>query len=261
MVSTSKRERPPNMVPGFPEIVAFTPRCLLCALAKDDPERLRSLHSQRAAGVTVKGLRGLVQATWPDTPDLRSFSRHFDAHVNLSADVDFAIPEMRGSPRRESDVRAAVEKALAAASAEEAEDASDFIDMRGVVQRMKRWVARFDDEAALQDDETGRLDRGWMVIAMKLSGELRASIEALNRMKNTERLTRTMLQGHTKRYTQHISPQLTAELLALRAAVLAGDVTLAARQVDDLLNAKLGLIYRQSADASVQESCDLYKLH
>lgn len=251
-----------SLVAGFPDIINRNDQCRLCGLVEDAPELLTWIHAQFKAGSGVRALETATRRRWTErgeTPlDHRCFARHFESHVEPRASkvdvgselVSAQIEETRREIKSVSD---AVDREVFG------DDNSDFFDMKNVIQRMKGWVQKFDDDNELRNEEGG-LDTYRLMAAMKLSGELRASIEAFNRMKNSERVTRAILQGHTKRYTQHLSPQITTELVQIREALESGDVATAEDLVDVLLKARLGIIFRSSADTSVKESCEVYRL-
>jgi hypothetical protein len=251
------------MVPGFPEIIDRVTTCRLCGLIDDAPLLLRWIHDQWVSGAGVRALETASKARWierGETPlDHRCFGRHFEGHVSRSAliaEVDEVLSSV--------DVAEARREAAAVTDAVDREifgdDNSDFFDMKDVIARMKKWVRRFDDDEQLKGDD-GRLDTFRLMAMLKLSSELRSSIETYNRMKNTDRISKAMLQGHTKRYVQHISEPLTTELLALRASIESGDVDDATARLDALLHERIGLIMRESAETSVKESCEVFRLN
>lgn len=257
-------------VPGFPEIVKRNPQCRLCALADSDPDLLRMVHGLYESG---RGFRALATDTlshWQrreETPvNHQCFARHFRGHVSYAvvttavagdAPVVVQAPAMVEPVKAVSVVRPPHGSVMR--EFEVAPETGDYFDMRSIIDRLRTRLNDVDEKASFVD-ENGRVDNYALVMWLRLVAEFRAALEAMNRMKNGDRLTKAIIQAHSKRNAQMTSellvPKFQTVLEQVRQDPEAGVEVLEHFFAEEVTN----LIIR-AADESVKESCEAYRLH
>jgi hypothetical protein len=252
-------------VPGFPEIVKQTPRCRLCALAEKEPELLHTIHGMARGGLGTRALASETAHYWSARSvapmDHKCFARHFEKHVDfdMSDFLDLPVPP----PSREPPV---VERRRPAAPPRSDADAdkgalgkdnSDYYEMWDLIDRLKTRVHQVDEDAVFIDEETGKVDSYSVMMLSKLIGELVRAIEALNRIRNADRVAKAIVQGHTKRMVQLLSDPLISSFQAALTQDEGGDLT----ALYSLANTETRDIIFKAAERAVKESCEVYKLN
>jgi hypothetical protein len=256
-----------SVVPGFPEIIRAEARCRLCQFATTDPELLQRVHVLYFNG---HGVRSLEQRTLHifdargETPlRARCFARHFRSHVSeeLAAYGDELEEEYALNPKATSVPRAkdALKPATTPAPIPEDEEAAAYFDMRDLLHKLRTRMKEVDNTVTFVDDH-GQLNAYGLQLWLKFVDSFRQALEAMNRIRNNDRLTKAILQAHTKRNYNLAS----APLIARFEEVLTKLRNKAPGAVDDF--ERLALyeareILEQAARSAVQESCDVYRLH
>lgn len=268
------------IVPDFPEIVQRGTQCRLCGLVETDPELLRRIHAMWREGKGVRALATSTVADWAERKlkavDHRTFDRHFKNHVDFD-DTTTAVGEVLAEdipstaiaerPRALSPVGILppappprVELAKPRPEDQEA-GAGDYFDMENVIRRLRVRLEQIDQDTSFVDDD-GRVNTYGIVIWLKLISEMRQALEALNRMKNSDRLTKAILQAHTKRFAQILSAPLIARFESMLAFVQRGDNSGALAEIERLTRGgQMKEIVLRAADEAVRESVTAYKLH
>lgn len=249
---TRDREARAALVEGFPEFVRRHSKCRLCALVDADPDFLRAIHKGWAEGKGVRALETETRPKWAakgETPlDHRSFHRHLRRHVQFTERSMTKTPPV---------------SALAPVPEEPVDvgpgETGDYFDMRMIIDRLRTRMKEVDEKAALVDAD-GKVDSYALVMWLRLVSEFRSTIEAVNRMKNSDRLTKAILQAHTKRMIQLLSEPMAARFTTV-INQLRQNPENAADVLEHLVATEVPRMVLRAADEGVKESCDTYRLH
>lgn len=280
--NADQRERATRRVdvPGFPELIQH-PQCRVCGLVTVAPELLARLHGlwknqsygcrRLAAEAKVGALAGGFEPLSP-----RSIARHFETHVSYDTVASALVPAVAAAAAAASTALVPVTPVasvpaqpqpakpakLAKPPLEEgvAVETEDYFGMQELIDKLRARMTEVDQNGTFVDGE-GRVDNYGILIWLRLIGETRQALEALNRMRRNDALIKAIIQAHTKRATQLASEPLIARfgviLTHLRASVpretLAELEVFATQDVKD--------IFLHAAQESVRESCDTYRLH
>lgn len=271
------------LVPAFPEIVNKESQCRLCALVETAPGILVSIHSQHREGRGVRALETQTRMVWEargETPvDHRTFDRHLKKHCDFS-EVSMAVGETLADDLPSGDDLLDEESSsepgmsppgtlspapppvlqLAAPRSEDLEaGAGDYFDMENVIIRLRARVDQLDADTAFVDEE-GRVNTYGIAIWIKIISELRQALEALNRMRNSDRLIKAIVQAHTKRVAQLSSAPLINRFQALLMMLKNGTTANAILEVEKLASGDVRDIMIRAAEEAIRESCKVYKL-
>lgn len=262
---TRERAARTIIVPDFPEIVRKETQCRVCKLVEDAPELLHDIHSKWKMGAGVKALETEMKLEFTmrqeDGIDHRCFARHFKNHVDFS-ETTMAVGEILEDDFPEDIIRPIAPAPPLMLTQPRPEDieagAGDYFDMQNVIDRLRSRMHQLDDQTAFVDKD-GRVNSYGMVIWLRLVSELRQSLEALNRMRNSDRLTKAILQAHTKRFAQLLSGPLVArfETVLERLQTSPEDAIF---EMEQLAHGDVKSIVLRAAEESVRESCEVYKL-
>lgn len=238
------------MVAGFPEFVRRNSQCRLCLLVEADPELLRRIHRGWTEGKGVRALETETRPAWEargETPlDHRSFHRHLRRHVQFEGKEKLPMTKP-------------IVPTVPDESVEVPGETGDYFDMRMIIDRLRCRMKEVDDTAALVGPD-GKVDSYALVMWLRLVAEFRSTIEAVNRMKNSDRLTKAILQAHTKRMVQLFSEPLAARFTAV-IGQLRSNPENAADVLEHLVATEVPRMVLRAADEGVKESCDQFRLH
>lgn len=263
---TQERVASASIVPGFPEIIRREERCRLCQFATTEPDLLRRVHFLYFNGHGVRALENRTKHVFEGRGEVplaaKCFARHFRRHVSedLAAYGDEVESEFVLNPKATA-VPAAKDALVRTTTRTVPEDdeAAAYFDMRDLLGKLRARMKEIDESVSFAD-ETGRINAYGLQIWLKFVDSFRQALEAMNRIRNNDRLTKAILQAHTKRNYNLAS----APLIARFEEVLTKLRSNAPDAVDDF--ERLALfeareILEQAAQAAVRESCDVYRLH
>jgi len=137
------------------------------------------------------------------------------------------------------------------------DDDSDYFELWELYDKLKPLLEGIYNSAAaeLKNGEYNAYD---LVLLLKIFGEGRKMLAEANRMKNSDRLMRLVLEAHTKRFVRVLSEPLGQalknHLLLMRRGELHPD------QFEMFLNDQLVHIFQSAATKSLAMSCEEYKL-
>lgn len=274
------------IVPDFPEIVNREEQCRLCTLVDKDPELLRHIHDAWKSGKGVRALETETTTLWAErgeaVPNVQSFARHFKKHIDFEAaavgellEEDFLPPPPGDTPAptaiAERPKTSSPEGVLPHAPPPKVElvkprpedeeaGAADYFDMENVIRRLRARLEQIDQDTSFVD-ESGRVNTYGIVIWLKLVSEMRQALESYNRMKNSDRLTKAILQAHTKRFSQLLSQPLITRFEVVLGSLKADAMPNAVAELEKLAREDIKQIVLKAADESVRESVEVYKLH
>lgn len=240
-----------EVVPGFPELVAREAQCQICALVEDDPAFLKQIHDVARGGAGVKRLETSMGPDWMKRTgkvlDHRSYDRHLKRHVAfdavpVGAGLMVAIPPVPPVEVREVDG-----------------DAIEYFDMENLLTQLRTRMREIDKHTVIVGID-GKIDHYGTTTWLRLVSEFRASIESLARMKNSDRLTKAILQAHTKRMAQMVATPLVARFNSVIRDLRANEPG-ALDQLEKLAGADMKTLILGAAEAAIEESCEVYNLH
>jgi hypothetical protein len=241
-------------VPSFPEIIARNSQCRLCGLVDSNPDLLRHVHDSFLAG---KGVRALetetmepLQSMGETAMNVKCFARHFKAHVSFADMKPVFAPAVVPMP---------VPAPKVVEDEEESLEAAAYFDMRNLITKLRARMETIDQSTAFVDDK-GKVNSYGLQLWLKFVDSFRAALEAMNRIKNNDRLTRAILQAHAKRQTQIVSAQLISRFETTLAKVRRGDPD-ALADLESFALTEAKNIVLEGARTAVEESCEVYRLH
>ena len=274
------------IVPSFPEIIQKETQCRLCSLVEDAPDVLRAIHDYYQQGLGGRALVTRCGEIWAERgvapPHHRSYERHFKQHVNFSEvnlavgesmEEDFSLPSgddlvappppihtRAGSPPGTLTPAPPPEVQLPEPRAEDIEaGAGDYFTMESLIIRLQARVDQLDKDTAFVDRD-GRVNTYGIVIWLKLISELRQALESLNRMRNGDRLTKSIIQATVKRNAVLTSAPLIQRFQLIIELLRNGTPETAAAELEKLTGGDIGAIMLKAAEEAVRESCEVYKL-
>lgn len=267
-----------SLVVGFPELTGFEPKCKLCRLSSDAPGLLKLLHRKHAEGLGSKALMALLRTMFDrysvNMPSLSAFNRHLSGHVDhsqVSDADDYTLPDPLALVLAKLDDEApAMFKARPDVIAYGHND-SDYHNMAELFRRLMRRVVALDDDplafTAADAGEGGERIHNFDRLA-KWSGMIancKSIIESLNKMRNSDRMTVSILEQHTKRYATAVAQPLVTELRAIReqlAALAASNADAHALDVrlGTLLDHQVSEMFTDAAGRTLAETEKHYKL-
>lgn len=251
-----------SVVPGFPEIVGRNRQCRLCGLIESNPVLLHRIHEAFQSGKGVRALETEMTPVFEEAGqaplNVKCFSRHFKSHVSFVAAAAVALPV-------EAPVRPATPPPPIAPAAapemndEDALEAAAYFDMRNLISKLRIRMETIDQSTAFVD-ENGKINSYGLQLWLKFVDSFRSALEAMNRIKNNDRLTRAIIQAHAKRQMQLASAQLIARFEVLLAKIRRGDAD-ALADLEQFAMSDAKQIVLETARAAVEESCEVYRLH
>lgn len=243
-------------IADFPEIIKPDRRCKLCGLAQKHPIVVHVVHELWRQDLTFQSLYRKVGPVFAERelemPTDRAFARHLRGHVNTALIEDGwrGVNDQEESPPAD-------------------EHESDYREMRSLYADLKPILKQARADVASKKGKKDEKISGYnLVMLLKLFGEARAILKSLSDMRNSERLTQTILTKHTERLVNFITGPLGRRLRTLRNLIIDGaDREVLVAEIDELLGqepGEHGALYPLFADAARQaldQSRQQYKVH
>lgn len=138
-------------------------------------------------------------------------------------------------------------------------EAAAYFDMRNLVTKLRARLDQLDQSTAFVDDK-GKVNSFGLQLWLRFVDSFRSVLEAMNRIRNNDKLTKAILQAHTKRNYNMASAPLVARIEVVLKKMEAG----APDTLDDLrqlARSDARGILEQAADDAIQETCGVYRLH
>lgn len=259
------------MVPGFPEIVNFEPKCKLCQLGDSHRGLLRLAHrlrheEQLGNDALRTKLRAVFERQGVMPPSPRSIGRHFADHVDFSKLPD---PDALALPEPVEDQLARLERDAGELSLADPEDLalgrndSDYHQLTDLFTRIYRRIAALDADPTAFSNQDGTHSFQKLSTWSSMIDNGRKIIEGLNKMRNNDKMTVSILESHTRKFGTAFARPVAAELRAMRD-LLANSRDPAAAQVaariDTLLTEGVKTIMTDAAVQAMRDSKEQYKL-
>ena len=259
------------MVVGFPELTKREAKCKLCQLADTHRGLLRLTHRMRhEMELGNDALRSRVRAAFErqgiTPPSPRSIGRHFNDHVDWSQLPEpdaLALPEpveatLDRLDRDIGDLRLADPEELALGRND-----SDYHAMADLFERVRRRVNALDADPRAFTNADGTHSFPKLSTWSSMIDNARRIIEGLNKMRNSDRMTVSILEQHTQKFASAITRPVAAELRGIRDLLATSSDPVAqhaARQLTSLLTGGVTSIMRDAAVSSLRDSREQYKL-
>lgn len=268
-----------RLVPGFPEIVERGSQCRYCALVDTHPELLRSIHDALREG----SARGAVAATATAVHEAglaplthQSLSRH-RRHVvfDFAGGGQALPPALRAKADDEVGVRdlrdlAQVQQSADAAArareriAEDEQGVGAYFELWYLAERLKGIVEKIDTSEATEPPKSGDEDMGKkayaLMIWLKVVKEMRQLLEAISRVRNSDRFTTALVNAAYKNFGMALSSSLREELGSVLVALEQGDAAMGTAQLRGLLEGGMADILIAARDHALAKSLDEYKV-
>jgi len=239
------------VVPGFPELKQNR-QCRLCAYALDTPHITSKVHELWRQGSAYRVIEDAIQGDLKEAGyspvNFGAIRRHLLGHV-----ARHLIPN-----RTEA---AAGRPPYAARPPAMTDDEADYFELRKLYDRLipiVDLVKRDQDRKVESGEPLSGYDLQHLV---RLFGECRMQLEALNKMRNSNRLTKAVIEAHTSQVLMLLSEPLGHKLRDIRHRLKVGLMHDAMRDLDALIDAELPPMLVSSGKEAIRRSVEEYKLH
>ena len=246
---------------NFPELM-HDYRCKLCQLAETKPGLLRIVHRMRlkeghGAKALHRRLQHLFERHGVELPSERAIGRHFEKHVDMAFLVEaqpvvapkFDIPDMELGAFED----------LATG-----ENDSDYHHMADLFKRVVRRIAALDaDPTAFLIEGTNKHAFQKLGIWSGMINNARQILESLNKMRNSDRMTVSILEQHTRKFALTLSAPMAQVLREIRedlTTVPDEKADYAVKRIEELLSERMPQIMTEAAAQAMRESKEQYKL-
>ena len=271
----------------FPELVRTHARCTLCALIADHPDLLKEIHYMTKQRIGTRRIAVLIEPELQERGlrliDFRAIGRHQKGHLsrNLIVDPTQELPVFEEEPppppppplplpkkaatKKTSRKKAAREGPAAASYVEQrapsTDDEADYFELRKLFDRLLPMLdlANRDLTRKAQDDR-GLTAADYKVI-LAMYSECRQQLEGLNKMRNSNRLTRAVIEAHTSQVLTMLSEPLGQKLRDIRRQLEHNDPTAAIAMLASLIDSDLPPMLVSTGKEAIRRSVDEYKLH
>ena len=259
------------MVPGFPEITTREPKCKLCQLADSNRGLLKLVHRMRheeehGNDALRNRVRGVFERHGLQVPSPRSIGRHFTEHVDFSrlpAPDALAMPEpveltLQRLETDSADLRLADPEDMALGH-----DNSDYHQLTALFMRLQRRITALDSDPRAFINADGSHSFQKIGTWASLIDGARRIIEGLNKMRNSDRMTVSILEQHTRRFATAFTRPVAQELRAIRDSLEASPdpaARHAAQRMTELLGTGVPTIMTDAAVQSLRDSREQFKL-
>lgn len=246
-------------------------RCKICRLANTNPTIYKKLHDlvlsdRRSYNSAMAEVNTYIKQHSIDLAllNMMNILKHFKKHISTSQrtalTIAQALPGPPVVPAAAGKTMAEVEKMAQSASASDVDDFNNLNDLR---KRITNVVTSLQSQLEEKDPVSGqiKLNKHAVQLFAGLIAETRACINDLNKMRQSERLIKTVVQSLLDRMTFAIIPQLLEEYkLVVEELVHAGVPKEVADRCDERLRRKSAEIIAVTARAAVTEIQRQFKL-
>jgi hypothetical protein len=262
-----------QIIAGFPELL-YEPRCRLCRLAFTDPGVLKLINKtyndkRTSAKLLHAKMVPVFERHQLSVPSEYSFKRHIKTHLDISRMAtpkilaEFELPDIEESRLTrlvddEMQLRTNTVADLALGTND-----SDYHNMADLFRRLMRRIAAVDGDPTSFVNPEGENSLQKLNVWASMIEKAKGIIEGLNKMRNTDRMTVSILEQHTKKYATAVAGPIASIIRTVRDELLNGQDTrsqeLAAR-LTILLDKDVAEILTSAAVKSMRESREQFKL-
>jgi len=275
----------------FPEIRKFHARCTLCKLAANEGPLLREIHYRLRSGVPSRKVAALFAEELEDrglpTLDFRAIARHYKDHVenalivNPAQDLAFQAPILP-APRRkpaaasaapisavegppllepDADLEGPAAESYATKRDPKTDDEADYFELRKLYDRLLPMLDLANKDLKRKASSSHGLTHQDYKIIVTMYSECRQQLEALNKMRNSNRLTRAVIEAHTSQVLTMLSEPLGQKLRDIRRQLEHGEAQSAVLLLSALIESDLPPMLVSTGKEAIRRSVDEYKLH
>ena len=267
----TKKKGPPALG-DFPEITGWEARCRVCKLIRDEPGVARVVHGEWRSRMAEDGTAPQDAVADVVAPMLSKhgikplsgqvLARHFGRHVGDAASWGSHLSVVPGGmPDPEeaavgsvTEVAAArLAKTLATMKAADARTGalgqhdSDYFRMNTLFTRLVARIEALDKDPSAFFTTDSRHDMHKLNVWTGMISSARAILADLNKMRNSDRLTASILEQHTLRLSQSLAAGLGEELRPVQAALASGDQARAQELLGEVMGQRVPALFRQAA--------------
>ena len=259
-------------VRGFPELTKSHARCTLCKLVPDNGDLLKEIHFMLREGTGTRRIATLIAPDLRERDlkpiDFRAISRHHNAHVQVALIVDpkKELPPPPPPPAVPAGPKVPLVEGPAAESYvtkrdPKTDDEADYFELRKLYDRLLPMLDLANrDLKSKAETNRGLTPQDYKTIVTMYS-ECRQQLEALNKMRNSNRLTRAVIEAHTSQVLTMLSEPLGQKLRDIRRQLEHGDQPGAVALLCSLIDSDLPPMLISTGKEAIRRSVDEYKLH
>jgi hypothetical protein len=220
----------------FPEITRRNAQCRVCRLVDTKPAVVFTLHElHKRGGLTDRQLVEKIAPVFAEAgetvPARAAIQNHFKNHCGTP------VPVIESSD----------------------DYASDYQELRGVYNEFRTIFTKLRTDFANEKDK--KASDYWLVMLVKLAGELRNMLKTLSDMRRDEKLFNIILVRHTEALVQQLAEPLGLALRDIQDRLARSeDPTLVAQRVEQLLAGDLHPIFERAAKHALESSQQEYKV-
>lgn len=254
---------------ALPEL-KYEPKCRVCQLANEHPGIVQLVHKYKVkdkygASPIAARIRDVVVAQGIRPISSRSINRHFEGHVDFDqlyikapaenvfkvdgTNLDAAETEMINHNLRDLAL---------------GKNDSDYHNMVELFRRLMRRIIALDADPMAFLSEDGKNHSTNRLNTWKSMIDSAARIVSdLNRMRNQDKMTVSILENHTKKFATAVAGPIGAEIREVRDQLIDIQDPKAqqlALRLDALLTVGVTDIFSKAATSSLRQSKEQYKL-
>jgi len=248
------------VIAGFPEITTTHPNCRSCGHARTHPEIVHTLHELYRQNIEQRPLHAKMANVYEGAgiraPTRPALMRHLKGHLTPSR-ISYTFNGVTGAPPE-------------APRGDDFE--TDYFEMRRLYGDMLALRRQFEKSmkaraaiaaaAATKAGVPGKSTSYDTLVMTKLHAESRQTLKTLHDMRNSERLTGTILVRHTELLLGMLSGPLGAAIRGVRDRLARGDTRESLVDgLNDILENDINALFVTLADQAVAQSKDRFKLH
>lgn len=273
---------PAHVQAQFPEIVAWQPRCRLCKLCRDKPGLGRVVHEEyrrrqeldlggRGADAIADAVAGTCESHGVKAFDPQNIRRHFGNHVDatlMRKDDEELLGEAQQALHESLGERfeAAVEDLRTSDPdiGAHGKGDNDYFVMWDMARRLMRRIVALDNDPTAFFTQDSRHDMHKLNVWSGMISNAKSVVEALNKMRNSDKLTISILEQHTVRYSQQVAALLSSDLKDVLTELRRVEDPAAkaiARRLSTILAKKIPEVFQAVAVSSMEEVKQRYGLH
>jgi hypothetical protein len=235
----------------FPELTSKASRCRACAMADTNPSALAVCHDLIRKGIitneVVRRMKPVMLEAGLEPLSFRTIQNHASDHITVTMIAD------RFSGRK---LMMAEEEKPVIPLMPRSDVVLDYQEMRKLYDKLVPIL----DMAYDLLEKSGEISGGDIITLVRVFGEARQQLEALGKMRNSDRLTLAILEWHTRAMAHNISEPLGRKLREIEADLEDGDAELAQAKLHTFLHKEIGPIFLAGARDALNKSSEEFKL-
>lgn len=268
-MTAPKAPLPPT--PGFPELTAYEHRCLLCRLTRTNAGLLKLVHKLKyEEDLGEYGTHARMQPVFErhgvPLPSRRAFGRHLTGHIDITQIkelAEFDMPDPTEAQLERLELTEDNLRDLQKIDVALGKNDSDYHNMADLFRRLMRRIAALDADPTAFLTPDGQHSNQRLSTWTNMINNAKSIIEGLNKMRNSDRMTVSILEQHTKRYATAIAGPIGDVIRDVRDELMQVEHPKAremASRLTLLVDRDVTDIFTDAAVRSLRESREKYKL-